>query len=60
VQSEDRPINKEAKRNIRVTDLVIPFTIDIEIRDRVTAKKKMAMTIQDVKQILDSVVRGYQ
>lgn len=60
VQSEDRPINKEAKRNIRVTDLVIPFTIDIEIRDRVTAKKKMAMTIQDVKQILDSVVRGYR
>lgn len=59
VQSEDRPINKEAKRNIRVTDLVIPNTIDVEIRDRVTAKKKMALTIQDVKHILDSVIRGY-
>jgi hypothetical protein len=59
-QSEDRPINRHAKSNLRITDLIIPDTIDQEIRDRVNDKKRTALTIQDVKQILDNVVRGYK
>jgi len=59
-QSEDRPIHKAGKPHLRITDLLIPMTIDQEIRMRVNDKRIAAMTIQDVRQILDSVVRGYQ
>jgi len=60
IQSEDRAHRRGTRTNVRITDLIIPLTIDQEIRMRVNNKRLMAMTIQDVRQILDSVVRGYQ
>lgn len=59
VQSEDRAHRRGTRTNVRITDLIIPMTIDQEIRMRVNDKRMAAMTIQDVKQILDNVVRGY-
>lgn len=59
VQSEDRAHRRGTRTNVRITDLITPNTIDQEIRMRVNDKRLMAMTIQDVRQILDNVVRGY-
>jgi len=60
IQSEDRPINEHLKTNLRITDLVIPYTIDQEIRDRVSDKKMVAMSIQDIRNILNNVLKGYR
>lgn len=59
-QSEDRPIHKDNKMNIRITDLIIPMTIDQEQRMRVNDKRLIAMDIQDIRNILDNVMKGYQ
>jgi SNF2 family DNA or RNA helicase len=59
IQSEDRAHRRGTRTNVRITDLIIPMTIDQEIRMRVNDKRMAAMTIQDVKSILDNVVRGY-
>ena len=55
-QSEDRCHRRGTRSNVRVTDLVIPGTIDEEIRARVLAKGKKALVIQDIRQILESLV----
>lgn len=60
IQSEDRSHRRGTRTNLRITDLVIPYTIDQEIRDRVTAKRDMAMSIQDIRYILTSVLKGYR
>jgi len=60
IQSEDRAHRRGTRTNVRITDLMIPGTIDQEIRMRVNDKRMMAMTIQDIKNILSNVVRGYQ
>ena len=60
IQSEDRSHRRGTRANVRITDLVIPYTIDEEIRDRVTAKRDMAMSIQDIRNILTGVLRGYR
>jgi SNF2 family DNA or RNA helicase len=60
IQSEDRSHRRGTRTNVRITDLVIPYTIDEEIRNRVTDKREMAMTIQDVRDILNNVLRGYR
>ena len=60
IQSEDRPINRELKSHLRVTDLVVPGTIDEEIRERVSNKRDMAISLQDVKAILNNVLRNYK
>lgn len=60
IQSEDRSHRRGTRTNVRYTDLVIPYTIDAEIRDRVTSKRDMAMSIQDVRDILNNVLRGYR
>jgi len=59
-QSEDRSHRRGTRTNLRITDLMIPYSIDQEIRDRVTAKRKMAMSFQDVRDILNNVLRGYR
>jgi SNF2 family DNA or RNA helicase len=60
IQSEDRSHRKGTRTNLRITDLMIPYTIDQEIRDRVTAKRDMAMSIQDIRSILANVLKGYR
>lgn len=53
IQAEARAARRDARApSIRITDLVIPGTIDMEIRDRLQNKKQMAMEIQDLRDIL--------
>lgn len=59
IQSEDRSHRRGTRTNLRITDLVIPYTIDQEIRDRVNDKRAMAMSIQDIRNILNNVLRNY-
>ena len=59
-QSEKRSHRRGTRRNLRITDLVIPFSIDLEIRDRVKDKRAMAMSIQDIRSILNGVLKGYK
>ncbi len=60
IQSEDRSHRRGTRANLRITDVIVPYTIDEEIRDRVKDKRKMAMTIQDIRNILNSVLKGYR
>jgi SNF2 family DNA or RNA helicase len=57
-QSEDRAHRRGTREPHRITDLVIPGTIDEEIRARVLQKKTLALTVSDVRQILHNVLRG--
>jgi len=41
---------------IRYTDLVVPNTIDVEIRKRVLSKQQTAANVQDVKEIMQRLV----
>lgn len=55
-QSEDRAHRRGTRRTVRITDLVITGTIDIDIRTRVAERQEMASLIQDVSAILQSVL----
>lgn len=55
-QSEDRSHRRGTKMPLRITDLVIPGTIDEEIRDRVSKKIENAKSIQDIRSILETVL----
>ncbi len=55
-QAEDRAHRRGTKFSVRITDLVIQGTIDIDIRERVVQKQEMASLIQDVSAILKSVL----
>jgi len=57
-QSEDRAHRRGTRRPVRYTDLTVPGTIDEEIRVRVLQKKKVALAIQDVRDILDRVLKS--
>lgn len=56
-QSEDRAHRRITRKPIRYTDLMVPNTIDEEIRDRVTMKRLNAATIADIREILKNVLR---
>lgn len=51
-QSEDRAHRRGTRENVRITDLVVPGTIDEEIRCRVTQKIQNALVVADVRDIL--------
>lgn len=51
-QSEDRAHRRGTRRHVTYTDLVVPGTIDEEIRARVVLKRTMAMEVQDVKDVM--------
>lgn len=55
-QSEDRNHRRGTKRRVRVTDLVVPLTIDAEIRDRVVNKRVSAYKLQDIRNILHRIL----
>ena len=57
-QSEDRPHRRGTKCHVRYTDLVVPDTIDQEIRCRVLDKRMSALKIQDVKAVISRIMRG--
>lgn len=51
-QAEDRAHRRGTRMPVRIVDLVVPGTIDEEIRARVAGKRQTALMIQDVKEIL--------
>lgn len=55
-QSEDRAHRHITRVPIRITDLIVPGSIDQEIRDRVNAKIQMAMNVQDLRKILSGLL----
>ena len=54
-QSEDRCHRRGTRTHVQITDLVVPHSIDDEIRKRVTGKIDVANIVSDVKQILRNV-----
>lgn len=55
-QAEGRTHRRGTKMPVRVVDLTVPGTIDEEIRNRVAAKEGQALSIQDIKAILEQVI----
>jgi SNF2 family DNA or RNA helicase len=56
-QAEDRAHRRGTRsQSVQITDVVVPGTIDEEIRLRVLQKRKMAASIQDLRDILRSVL----
>lgn len=55
-QLEDRCHRKGTRMNVRITDLVVPGTIDEEIRARVLGKHKMAMEVSDLREIMTRIL----
>lgn len=55
VQSEDRAHRRGTRVQVRYTDIVVPGTIDEEIRHRVLAKKEIALGVQDVRDIVKAI-----
>jgi SNF2 family DNA or RNA helicase len=58
-QSEDRPHRIGTVTHVRYTDLVVPNSIDMEIREAVTNKRLNALKIQDVKIVISRIMGGY-
>lgn len=55
-QSEDRPHRRGTRKNVRITDLVVPGTIDEEIRSRVTDKRQHALEVTNLQSLLQRVL----
>jgi len=55
-QSEDRAHRRGTVRHVQYTDLVVPMSIDLDIRLRVTDKRLGAMKIQDIRAILNRIM----
>jgi len=57
-QSEDRAHRRGTRRNVRITDVCVPNTIDEQIRLRVMSKRKNAMEASDLRHILEAITAG--
>lgn len=57
-QSEDRPHRRGTRVPIEILDLVVPGTIDEEIRVRVLEKRKHALDVQDLREMLSNLLKG--
>jgi len=55
-QSEDRAHRMGTRSNVRITDLVVPETIDEEIRLRVSKKKLMSDSLVDIRDMLRTLL----
>lgn len=55
-QSEDRSHRRGVKWNVRYTDLYIPNTIDIEMREVVTGKIQVANDVQNLKAMMKRIL----
>jgi len=51
-QAEDRAHRRGTRRVVQVIDLMVPGTIDEEIRARLSLKKEMALAVQDIRGVL--------
>lgn len=59
-QSEDRSHRRGTRVPLRITDLVVPDSIDEDIRVRVVDKKKHALDVQDIREMLLNLVKRRQ
>lgn len=59
-QSEARAHRRGTRVQLRVTDQVVPGTIDEQIRVRVVQKKIQALSMQDLREVLASLREGYE
>lgn len=57
-QSEDRAHRRGTREPVRYSDLVVPQTIDEQIRARVLKKKENALTVADIRSVLRAVLEG--
>jgi SNF2 family DNA or RNA helicase len=57
-QAEDRVHRRGTKRPVRITDLLVPGTIDEDILERLNAKRTMAADVADLREILRSVLQS--
>ncbi len=57
-QAEDRAHRRGTRCSLRIVDLVVPGTIDEEIRSRVRGKQSMAALVQDIQVILQRVCKS--
>lgn len=57
-QSEDRAHRRGSRTNLRITDLVVPGSIDEEIRARVVNKRMNALELQDIRAMLRSILES--
>lgn len=57
-QAEDRAHRRGTRTNVRIIDLQVPQTIDDEIRKRVVDKRQNAYEIQDLTDVLKSVLHN--
>lgn len=55
-QAEDRAHRRGARETVRITDLVVPGTIDEEIRQRVRHKQEVSGLIQDLSGLFKRVL----
>lgn len=55
-QAEDRAHRRGTRTNVRIVDLQVPSTIDVEIRNRVIDKRRVAGEIADLREILKNVL----
>jgi len=55
-QSEDRAHRRGTACNLQVTDLVVPGTVDEQIRKKVAGKRTAAEEVQDIKDIMRQVL----
>lgn len=55
-QAEDRGHRRGTRRSVRIRDLSVPGTIDEDIRKRVLSKLKTANELQDISNLLRSVL----
>ena len=53
LQSSARSHRKGTRVPVRITDLIVPNSIDMEIKKRVDGKEEVATDLTDVKEILD-------
>jgi SNF2 family DNA or RNA helicase len=59
-QAKDRAHRRGSRcPSLRITDIIVPGTVDEEIRNKLLKKQADAATIQDVRQILNALV-GFQ
>lgn len=59
-QSESRAHRRGTRAQLRISDLVVPGTIDEQIRVRVVQKKIQALSMQDLREVLAALREGYE
>lgn len=55
-QAEDRAHRHGAYGTVRIRDLIVPGTIDTEIRSRVLEKRDMSLKLADIRNLLHKIV----